>query len=368
MNPFQIALTFIPGLGAKSIRQLLDICPDVEELFSYSKKQLGDIFGRHQSIIDAIANRTTLPLAEKEIAEMSKYGIYTLFFNEPDYPSRLNESGCEDTPVLLYCLGRCNLNAPHSVAFVGSRKCSDYGRTTTDRIVQELVSDNTLIVSGLAYGIDTAAHTAAVNCGLTTVAVLGHGLDTLYPSQNRGLAKRILDQGGALISEYPLHTAINAAYFPARNRIVAALSDAVVVVESAERGGALITANIANSYHREVFAVPGRLDDPLSYGCNNLIINNKAIMIRHAGDLYYQMGWSNTFNRKRQIEQQQSLFATLSDKEQIIVNLLTENHEMTLDEIVDKSAIPLPKIAALMMELELKNVVRCLPGRIYKLK
>ena len=136
MNPFQIALTFIPGLGAKSIRQLLDICPDVEELFSYSKKQLGDIFGRHQSIIDAIANRTTLPLAEKEIAEMSKYGIYTLFFNEPDYPSRLNESGCEDTPVLLYCLGRCNLNAPHSVAFVGSRKCSDYGRTTTDRIVQ----------------------------------------------------------------------------------------------------------------------------------------------------------------------------------------------------------------------------------------
>jgi len=142
----------------------------------------------------------------------------------------------------------------------------------------------------------------------------------------------------------------------------------VVVVESAERGGALITANIANSYHREVFAVPGRLDDPLSYGCNNLIINNKAIMIRHAGDLFYQMGWSNTFNRKRQIEQQQSLFATLSDKEQIIVNLLTENHEMTLDEIVDKSALPLPKIAALMMELELKNVVRCLPGRIYKLK
>jgi DNA processing protein len=197
---------------------------------------------------------------------------------------------------------------------------------------------------------------------------MGHGLDIVYPYQNRYLARRILDQGGALLSEYPIHTGINAAYFPARNRIVAALSDATIVVEAAERGGALITANLANSYHREVFAVPGRLDDRLSDGCNNLIINNKAIMIRNAGDLFYQMGWKNTFDRQRQREEQLSIFAALSSNEQSVVNLLNENREMTLDEIVEKSGLSLPKIASTLMDLELKNVVRCLPGRLYKVK
>ena len=188
-------------------------------------------------------------------------------------------------------------------------------------------ADKPLIVSGLAYGIDTAAHTAALANQLTTVAVLGHGLDIIYPSQNRSLAKRIVDQGGALLTEYPLHTEIKATNFPARNRIIAALSDATIVVEASERGGALITANIASSYFREVFAVPGRLDDHTSDGCNNLIVNNKAIMIRNAGDLFFQMGWKNTFDKKRRKEQQQSLFATLNINEKAIVDLLEKNKE-----------------------------------------
>ena len=365
MSPYPIALTLIPGLGPKSIRQLLDINPDVEALFAMSRPQLKEIFGKHEGVIDAIANKTTLPQAEKLIAEAAKYHIDILFFTDSTYPQRLNTAGCEDSPVLLYCLGQCNLNMQHSIALVGSRKATDYGRTT--RLVEEMAADKPLIVSGLAYGIDTAAHTAAVDNALPTVAVLGHGLDIIYPSQNRGLAKRIMEQGGALITEYPLHTEIKATNFPARNRIIAALSDATVVVEAAERGGALITANIASSYNREVFAVPGRLDDTTSEGCNNLIVNNKAIMIRNAGDLYFQMGWKNTFDKRRRKEQQQSLFATLTANEQAIVELLTQNKEMTMDEIDHQSDLPLPKIASIMLELELKKVIRCLPGRIYKL-
>ncbi len=357
----------MPGLGPKSIRQLTDICPDTERLFAMSRPELKEIFGRHESVVNAIAGKTTLPQAEAYIAEAAKYHIDILFFTDKDYPQRLNTAGCEDTPVVLYRLGQCDLNMPHSVALVGSRKATDYGQSTTARLVEEMASDNPLIVSGLAYGIDTAAHTAAVDNKTPTVAVLGHGLDIIYPSQNRGLAKRIMEQGGALITEYPLHTEIKATNFPARNRIIAALADATIVVEAAERGGALITANIASSYNREVFAVPGRLNDSTSEGCNNLIVNNKATMIRNAGDLFFQMGWKNTFDRRRHKEQQQSLFAELNANEKMIAGLLEKNREMTMDEIAQQSGLPLPKIAASMMELELKKVVRCLPGRLYKL-
>ena len=367
MNPYHIALTLTPGLGPKSIRQLMDFCPDAEELFAMSRPQLTEIFGKHTGVIEAFLHKSMMPEAEKSIAEAEKYHIDILFFTDTAYPQRLNAAGCEDSPVLLYLLGQCDLNAERSIAMVGSRKATDYGRTTTARLVEEMASDKPLIVSGLAYGIDTAAHTAALAHGMSTVAVLGHGLDTIYPSQNRGLAKRIVEQGGALLTEYPLHAEIKATNFPARNRIIAALSDATVVVEAAERGGALITANIASSYHREVFAVPGRLDDSTSEGCNNLIANNKAIMIRNAGDLFFQMGWKNTFDKHRHKEQQQSLFASLSPNEKLIVDLLEKNREMTMDEIDLQCELPLPKIASIMVELELKNVIRCLPGRVYKL-
>lgn len=357
----------IPGLGAKSIRQLVEIVPDTVSLFSMNEKQLREIFGRHEGVIQAFLGKEALSKAEKEAEMMERFHIRPLFFTDPDYPTRLNSAGCEDTPALLYCLGSCNLNAEHTVAFVGSRKCTDYGRTTTARLVQEFKGGNIVTISGLAYGIDTASHIASVENQIPTIAVLGHGLDQIYPSQNRALSKRILETGGALLTEYPLYTAINPTYFPARNRIIAALADATIVVEAAEKGGALITANIASGYHRDVFAVPGRLDDPMSAGCNNLIANNKAGMVRDAGDVYYQMGWKNFFDKKRQREEQQMLFATLSEQEQVVANLLKENGELTLDDFCERCSLSLPKIASILTELELKKVVRCLPGRIYKL-
>ena len=367
MNPTQIALTMLPGLGCKSLRQLLDIYPNTDEIFALSHKQLKELFGTHNDIIHAIENKTTMAEAEKEVETLMQHGADTLFCTEPEYPQRLNQAGCEDTPALLYRMGKCDLNAKRSVAMVGSRKATDYGRTITSRLIQEMRTDNILVVSGLAYGIDTAAHKASVENRVPTVGVLGHGLDQLYPAQNRELAQRMIDQGGALITEYRTGTAINPAYFPARNRIVAAMSDATVVIEAAERGGALITANIANSYHREVFAVPGRLDDPYSAGCNNLIANNKALIIRNAGDILFQMGWRSSRKPSSQNSLQQELFATLSKEEQTIVDLLTQNREMTFDDFVTKSSFSHPKIASLLMDLELKKVIRCLPGRIYKI-
>lgn len=367
MNPYQIALTLIPGLGGKTIRQLLDICHSPEELYGCSRNQLKEIFGKHTSIVNAIESKSTLPAAEQQIVQLEKINAHTLFCTESDYPQRLNESGCEDSPVLLYKMGQCNLNSAHTVAIVGSRKATDYGRTTTIRLVQEMKGNHPLIISGLAYGIDSSAHTAALDAGLPTAAVLGHGVEMIYPREHIPLARRIVENGGCLLSEYPIGTPINPANFPARNRIVAAMSDATIVVEAAERGGALITANIANGYHREVFAVPGRLTDPYSAGCNSLIIDNKAIAIRNAGDLFFQMGWKNTFDSRKKSAEQQSLFAELSPEEQKLTTLLDKHGEMRLDELVQESGLSMPKTAALLINLELKKVIRCLPGRLYKL-
>lgn len=367
MTPFPIALTMIPGLGSKTLRQLLDIEPSPEHIFQLSHSQLKEIFGRHTAIISAIESKSTLAAAEQQVMQLERIGARTLFCKDPDYPRRLNEAGCEDTPVLLFMMGRCDLNAAHTVALVGSRKATDYGRTTAARLVQEMKGNAPLIVSGLAYGIDAAAHTAALDTHQPTAAVLGHGLEMIYPREHVALARRMVDEGGCLLSEYRIGTPISPANFPARNRIVAAMSDATIVVEAAERGGALITANIANGYHREVFAVPGRLTDPCSAGCNSLIVDNKAIAIRNAGDLFFQMGWKNTFDKRQDKPSQQSLFADLSPDELKLTSLLSEQGEMRIDELAQKSGLSLPKTAATLINLELKKLIRCLPGRIYKL-
>lgn len=357
----------IPGLGDRALRQLLNICPEPEKVFEMSHSQLSDLFGKHQSIISAIEQKAMMRQAEDEYAKTQQAGIRILFCTQPEYPQRLNDSDCVDTPLLLYCAGSCDLNAKHTVAFVGSRKSTQYGRAATHQLVEGLKGGQPLIASGLAYGIDTEAHAAALESGLPTAAVLGHGLDIIYPYQNQGLARRIVEKGGALLTEYRIGTRINPAYFPARNRIIAALSDATVVVEAAERSGAIITAGIANSYRREVFAVPGRLDDPTSGGCLNLIAEHKALLARNAGDIFFQMGWKNTFDPARQREEKLSLFAEISDEEKRLVTLLEKERELTLDELSLKSGFPLPKTAAIMMNLELKTIIVALPGRLYKL-
>ena len=367
MSPYHIALTRIPRLGNKGLRELAALFPRIEEVYDLSHSQLRDIFGNHPCIIAAIEERTTLAEAEKAARDLEEKHIKALFFTDAEYPQRMNRPGCEDCPALVYLLGECDLNAPRAVAIVGTRKATDYGRTTTARIVREMAEEKPLIVSGLAIGIDTAAHSAAVAGGLPTVAILGHGLDRIYPPENRDLARSILASGGALLTEFPLHTPINPKNFPARNRIIAAMSDATVVVEAAERGGALITANMAIGYNREVFAVPGYLDAPFSVGCNTMISNNKAILIRHAGDIYYQMGWKGANYPQTSVGKQQELFALMSPDEKRLADLLVDHREMSLDEMAAESGIPMQKTASVVFEMEMKNLIRCLPGRLYKL-
>lgn len=359
----QIALTFIPRLGPTAIRRLMEAYPG-EDIFSLPRQELKAAFGSHIGIIESISSKSGHARAEQELAFCEKNGIRPLFFTDSDFPERLNRPECGDSPVLLYVMGRADLNAERTVSVVGTRRATAQGRDNTDRLVRDLKAYNTPIVSGLAYGIDTAAHTAALDHGLPTVAVLGHGLDRIYPPENRPLAKRILDAGGALVTEYPNGTAIHPKYFPARNRIIAAMGDATVVVEASEKGGALITAAIAAGYQRDVFALPGRLTDTYSRGCNNLIATNRAQLLRTADDIAFQLGWPLIGKQMAIAEAEEA--AALSPTEQKIIDLLQEYDRMTLDEVAARLAASLPKAAGLMFNLEMRGLVHTLPGHLYQ--
>lgn len=360
----QIALSFTPGLGNTSIRRLVDLYPD-EDIFSLPKSELKNAFGTHKSVLDNILNKSGFNRAEEELRFCEQNHIRPLFFTDPDYPERLNHDETDDCPALLYILGSANLNPERPIAVVGTRRATPYGRDNTDRLIHELKPYNTPIISGLAYGIDTAAHTAALDYGLPTVAVLGHGLDQIYPAENRPLAKRILENGGALVTEYPSGTAINPGYFPARNRIIAALADATIVVEASEKGGALITAAIAASYQREVFAVPGRLSDTYSRGTNNLIATNRALLVRNADDIAFQLGWP-LIGKQLSMSDMKEMPKLSSDEQKIVNHLKTCDHQ-TLEEIASAIGFSLPKAASILFNMEMAKVVRTLPGHLYQL-
>lgn len=358
----QIALSMLPGLGPTSCRKLLDAYPG-QDIFALPPAELKLAFGSHQALIDAIRSKSTHARAEQELQLAEQHGVKVLFCTDSDYPQRLNSDETQDCPVVLYMLGEADLNAERMLAVVGTRRATPQGRDLTDRLIGQLQPLNTPIVSGLAYGIDTAAHTAALNHGMPTVAVLGHGLDRIYPPSNRSLAVNIVEQGGALVTEYPMGTAINPRYFPARNRIIAALSDATVVVEASEKGGALITAAIAAGYHREVFAVPGRLTDTYSRGTNNLIATSKALLVRDADDVAYHMGWPMPLTDRGT---QQQLFPTLAPDGQRLYDLLHKNQQLSIDELVTLSGLTMPHVASILFDLEMQKVVRALPGRLYQ--
>lgn len=364
MNDFYwLAFSMIPGVGGKTARQLLDIIPNPEDLFLENKKGLEAIFGNKTKIIDAILSKSMFAQVEDELKFIDTHKIQLLAYNDDKYPQRLKRAECGDTPIVLFYKGSADLNMQRVVSVVGTRKPTDYGRQVTERLVQEMAAENILVVSGLAYGIDTCSHRVALQYHLPTVAVLGHGLDTIYPSDNRSLAKDMLANGG-LLTEFCSKTKLDPHNFPARNRIIAALSDAVIVVEAAEKGGALITAEIANGYNRDVFAIPGKINEQYSQGCNNLIKTNRASLLQSMQDLYYMMGWKKS---EKAIAQQPTLFLELPPDQKKVYDLLLLHKELTMDEIVEKSGLSLPKIATILLSLELKNVLKCLPGKIYKL-
>jgi len=359
---YKIALTLIPGVGSVNGKSLVAYCGGVKAVFMEKKRALLRIPGIGEQTVNAITNHNVFERAEKECSFIEKNKITPLFYLDKAYPVRLKQ--CHDSPLLLYYKGTTDLNVPKIVALVGTRKATEYGRDMCRKIVEGLAEHNVLIVSGLAYGIDTWSHKAALDSNLETVAVLGHGLDRIYPYANRALAEKMTETGG-LLSEYISNTLPDRENFPMRNRIIAGISDAVVVVEAGETGGALITGEIANSYNRDVFAVPGRIGDPHSEGCNRLIKINKAALIQSAKDISYLLNWNAEPAKKKTVQRQ--LFQNLSPDEELIVGTLKEKGDLDIDTLLLETGILPAKAATILLNMEFEGILRCLPGKLYRL-
>lgn len=319
------------------------------------------ITGMREVTIDALCNpKDILRRAEQEVEFIERNGIQPLFFQDPDYPRRLLQ--CDDSPLMLYYKGCAKLNAEKVVAIVGTRNITDYGKESCSRLVNDLVDEQVLVVSGLAYGVDTVAHRTAVKAGIPTVGVLGNGLQQIYPAANKKLASEMLANGG-LISECLSGTLPDRENFPRRNRIIAGMSDAVVVIESALKGGSLITADLANSYSRDVFAYPGKVTDLYSQGCNYLIRTNRAHLMEKADSLRYVMRWERL---KSPEERQTTIFREFSDEEKRVMDCFGDKNTITLDDIIVGTELPTTKLASLLLNLEFDGILLALPGKRYQ--
>lgn len=360
---YQLALTLVPHVGDVKAKALINHFGSAEAIFKAKLRDLERIDGMGIVAPAAIKAFTDFARVEKEIAFIEKYKIRPLFLTDKAYPQRLLH--CYDSPTLLFYKGTADLNASKMVAIVGTRKCTDYGKEFTDKLVEILQSENAVIVSGLAYGIDAAAHKAALKYKLPTVGVVAHGLNKMYPAAHTDLAKEMLKQSGGILSEFFSGTKADVHNFPLRNRIVAGMCDATIVIETEIRGGSMITAKLADAYNRDVLALPGRTTDIKSSGCNHLIKHNKAIMLTEPEDLLEVMGWKRATKNKP--IQQRRLFIELTPDEQKIIDLLKEKDTVHVDEINSRSGLSSSITAAAMLNLELQQVIASLPGKLYKL-
>ena len=358
----EIALTCIPGVGHVTARNLLSHCGSAEEVFSAKKNNLNSIPGIGSKTIDSILNHSAFKRAEQELTFIEKFKIKALFFTDEHYPKRLRN--CFDAPIMLYFKGDTNFNASKVISVVGTRNATDYGKELCKNLLAALKIHNPLVISGLAHGIDSMAHKECVKNNIQTIGVLGHGLDRIYPAINRNLAEKMLGCGG-LLTEFPSGTNPDRENFPKRNRIIAGLSDATIVVEANIKGGALITAEIANSYNRDVFAYPGRIDDEFSSGCNYLIKTNRANLISKVADLEYLLGWGAVNAQKN--KPQLSLTLNLSANEQKIVDILQAKGTIAVDDLAIQCNIPQSKFAITILGMEMQGIVIVLPGKMYKL-
>jgi DNA processing protein len=358
---YHIAITAIPGVGDITAKKLIAYCGSSEQVFKEKKSVLEKIPGIGAINAQKILTHQTeaLAIAEEEMRFIQQRKIVPLFYLNDNYPQRLRH--CEDGPVVLYSQGNVDYNNPKVVSIVGTRKATAYGKDFCDKVVAELAIHQPLIVSGLAYGIDVCAHKAALKNKLPTVGVLAHGLDKLYPAQHKGVANQMLESG-ALLSEFKRGTNPDRENFPKRNRIVAGIADLTLVIESSKKGGSLITAHLANDYNRDVFALPGRLGDSQSEGCNHLIKTNKAALIQSVKDIEYIMCWE-TKNKAKAIQQQ--LFVALTPVQQAISEIIAQHQKIGIDELATLAKLPMNKITTELLEMEFSGVVKSLPGKLY---
>ena len=334
------------------------------EVFEARHKQLKKIPGIGNQTAASIVNQTVLEETERELEFIEKEGITPLFYLDKNYPQRLRH--CSDAPVMLFYKGSANLNFHRTIGIVGTRKPTPQGISICEKLVAELAPFKPLVISGLAYGIDIAAHRKSLENGLETVAVLGHGLKRVYPAQHRKTAFEMIGQGG-LLTEFASHVVPSRENFPMRNRIVAGLCDAVVVVETAKRGGSLITAQLANGYNRDVFAFPGRVKDKLSQGCHYLIKSSLARLTEGSADICKVLGWEKPKDGGNEDPRQQELFYALTEQEKTVVDTIQKAEEIGVDELSHQLKTSNSKLAALLLNLEFQGVVRSLPGKRYVL-
>lgn len=359
---YQIALSLIPGIGCANAKRLMTSLGGIREIFAANKKLLTQVPNIGAITAQKILESDVLERAEEEVRFIRKNEIQTAFYWDDHYPVRLKR--CVDAPLVLYWKGAINFKAEKIVSMVGTRKATGYGRDFCDSLVQEMAQrGGYTVVSGLAYGIDIAAHKACLKHGVPTIGVVAHGLEQVYPSMHRSVADKMLENGG-LVTDFVSETVIDRTNFLRRNRIIAGLADATIIVESAEKGGALVTADIADSYNRDVFALPGRSSDSYSKGCNQLIKSNKASMIENLYDLEYAMAWQQNIDKPSRIQKQ--LFVELNAEEQRVVDTLN-GQDMYIDQLSSQVNMPVGKLSSVLLGLEFKGLVASLPGKMYKL-
>ena len=358
---YRIAFANLQGMGVDLARKLLDVVGSEESFFAMTEKELRALTHGRSKIYRDDYRRECLERAVREDAFVNEHGIGVTYFRDESYPHRLIEA--PDAPALFYSLGKCDLESAHVISVVGTRHATQYGVRFCDTLIGELAQQlpDLVVVSGLAYGIDIAAHRAALKHGASTVAVLPRGLNRIYPSMHRPDAVSIVKQGGMLLTDYTSQDAVQKSNFLARNRIVAALSDCTVIVESAGSGGALVTASLAMSYNRDVMAVPGRCSDEYSTGCNKLIATNKAALITSADDLMAAMRWES----HSRVPQQLDLFPELTKEEQAVVDVIRSQGEVHLNTLADILHQPVYKLMSVLVELDCKKVIAPLPGCRY---
>jgi DNA processing protein len=361
---YRIGLTFLSGVGDVTAKKLVAYCGGAEALFKERKKALEKIPGIGPITAKLINSQNVLNRAEEEIDFIKKYNIKPLFYLDDDYPTRLK--AIDDAPVMLYFKGNCSLNRQKHISVVGTRNASDYGKDLCEKLLEDLQPFNPTIYSGLAFGIDITAHKQALKNNLPTIGVVAHGLDRIYPSQHRTIAEEMLEHGG-ILTDFPSQTNPDRENFPKRNRIIAGISDATVVVEAGEKGGALITGEIANSYNRDVFTFPGRINDTYSKGCNWLIKTHRASLIESGAELAFLLGWELDDFRKKKEKKQTSLFAELSPEEKIIADILQEHKEQHIDQICVKTGLTQGKASMLLLNMEFGGIIKSLPGKVYQI-
>lgn len=361
---YLVALTKVPAVGFVHAKILLDHFGSAQSIFAANLRDLQSLEGIGAVRARNIQQFSGFRACSRIVEESVEKGIQLIGYGDAAYPTHLKD--CYDPPILLYYKGACSLNLPQSVAIIGTRNHTDYGRQVTEKITQEMAERNIGIISGMAYGIDGLAHRSAIHSGTITIGVLAHGLDHIYPSVHTALGKEIIHHGGALVTEFPIGTKAERHHFPIRNRIVAGISKAVIIVETGLRGGSMITAGMANSYNVPVFAVPGRLNDISSKGCNQLIRDQKAIAFTGLSDFLTEMQWNHS-NDKKETGNQLPLLSDLDVPGTILVHLLSKHSVLPIDQLYILSGLEAGTAAKAVLDLELNGIIKLLPGRRYML-